>query len=57
VAAHQGSSWDTAGAYMPPCSGGMGNRYYVTVNAVYQASPESKEFKLLGQAVLELGKY
>ena len=57
VAAHQGSSWDTAGAYMPPCSGGMGNRYYVTIKAIYQASPKSKEFKLLGQAVLELGRY
>jgi hypothetical protein len=57
VAAHQGSSWDKAGAYMPPCSGGMGNRYYVTVKAGFKASPESKEFKMLGQAVLELGKF
>ena len=57
VAGHQGSSWDKAGAYMPPCSGGMGNRYYVTVKAVYQASLENKEFELLGQSVLELGKF
>ena len=57
VAPHLAPEWDKAGAYMPPCSGGMGNRYYVTINAVYQATPESKEFKLLGQAVLELGKY
>ena len=53
----QAPSWDKAGAYMPPCSGGRGNAYYVTVNAVYQSKPETKEFKLLGQAVLELGKY
>jgi hypothetical protein len=57
VSPHQAPHWDKAGAYMPPCSGGAGNSYYVTVNAVYQATPERKEFKLLGQAVLELGKY
>lgn len=56
VAAHAGGHFK-AGAYMPPCSGGMGNRYYVTVKAVFKASPESKEFKLLGQVVLELGKF
>ncbi len=56
VAKHQGFR-NKGDAYLPPCSGGGGNSYYVTVNAVYQATPESKEFKLLGQAVLELGKY
>ena len=56
VAAHAGGHFK-AGAYMPPCSGGMGNEYYVTIKAVYQASPESEEFKLLGQAVLDLGKF
>jgi hypothetical protein len=57
VSAHQAPGWDKAGAYMPPCSGGRGNSYYVTVKAVYQSSSENKEFKLLGQAVLELGTY
>ena len=57
VSPHQAPGWDKAGAYMPPCSGGRGNSYYVTVKAVYQASNENKEFKLLGQAVLELGTY
>ena len=57
ISPHQAPGWDKAGAYMPPCSGGRGNSYYVTVNAVYQATQERKEFKLLGQAVLELGKY
>ncbi len=57
VSPHQAPNWDKAGAYMPPCSGGRGNAYYVTVNAVYQSTPESKKYKLLGQAVLELGKY
>ena len=57
VSPHQAPGWDKAGAYMPPCSGGRGNSYYVTVKAVYQSSSENKEFKLIGQAVLELGTY
>jgi len=57
VSPHQAPGWDKAGAYMPPCSGGRGNSYYVTVKAVYQSSSENKEFKLLGQVVLELGTY
>lgn len=57
IAPHQGPDWDTAGAYMPPCSGGMGNAYYVTIKAVHRSSDEDKEFKVLGQTVLELGIY
>ena len=57
ITPHQGSEWCKAGAYQPPCSGGMGNSYYVTVKAVYQATPKSKKFTLLGQSVLELGEY
>jgi hypothetical protein len=54
---HQASSFDTAGAYMPPCSGGIGNSYYVTVKAVELLSKEDKTFILLGQGILELGRY
>ncbi len=54
---HQASSFDTAGAYMPPCSGGIGNSYYVTVRAVELLSKEDKTFILLGQGILELGRY
>ena len=54
---HQASSFDTAGAYMPPCSGGIGNSYYVTVKAVMLISEEDKTYTLLGQGILELGKY
>jgi hypothetical protein len=57
VSPHQAPDWDQAGAYMPPCSGGRGNSYYVTVKAVYQSSNEDMEFKLMGQAVLQLGTY
>jgi hypothetical protein len=56
VSAHQGSTWDKAGAYMPPCSGGNGNLYVVKVKAVYDA-PEGQESKLLGEGNLSLGRY
>jgi hypothetical protein len=57
VAPHQAPGWDKAGAYLPPCSGGRGNSYYVTVKAAHRSSGDSKEFELLDQAVLELGTY
>lgn len=56
VSAHNNPSWDTAGAYMPPCSGGRGNRYYVTVKAVYDA-PEGQESKMLAKGQTNLGSY
>jgi hypothetical protein len=57
VEEHRAPSFDTAGAYMPPCSGGAGNSYYVTVKAVQVLSKEDKSFALLGEGVLDLGKY
>jgi hypothetical protein len=57
VAAHANPAWDKAGAYMPPCSGGRGNYYYVTVKAVNYASPDDKQPKLLGIGELSLGRY
>ncbi|MBU2590745.1 MAG: hypothetical protein ABIJ24_02695 [Nitrospinota bacterium] len=55
VTAHSNPKWDKAGAYMPPCSGGKGNRYYVTVKAVQVA--EGKEAKVLAEGMIQLGKY
>ena len=57
VAAHANPSWDKAGAYMPPCSGGRGNYYYVTVKAVYDALSKGEESKLLGKGKIGLGRY
>ena len=57
VAAHVNPSWDKAGAYMPPCSGGRGNRYDVTVKAVFEAPDPKNESKLLGKADLTMGNY
>ncbi len=56
VSAHANPSWDVAGAYMPPCSGGQGNSYYATLKAVYDA-PNGEQSELLGKGKIELGKY
>jgi hypothetical protein len=45
------------GAYLPPCSGGQGNEYYATIKAVYKAESDMETSRLLGQAVIEMGKY
>lgn len=50
VNAHLSPGWDKAGAYMPPCSGGKGNSYYVTIKVM-------KGDKELDSTVVELGKY
>ncbi len=57
IEAHQAPDVDTAGAYMPPCSGGIGNSYYVTVRAVKLISADGKTFTPLGEGILELGSY
>ena len=54
VAAHQAPNWDKAGAYLPPCSGGRGNGYYLTVRAVHQTDGEQE---VLAEVELEMGKY
>jgi hypothetical protein len=54
VAEHKAPAWDKAGAYLPPCSGGRGNRYYLTVKAVHRMGDEIHE---LASVVLEMGKY
>ncbi len=54
VKEHQAPTWDKAGAYLPPCSGGHGNSYYVTVKAVHKMGDETHE---LASTTVELGKY
>lgn len=53
---HKAPGWDKAGAYMPPCSGGNGNSYYVTVKAIQKVKGRT-EGKVLAQTVVELGRY
>lgn len=50
VEAHRGPDWDTAGAYMPPCSGGRGNAYYVTIKA-------TQEDRVVATTMLEMGTF
>lgn len=57
VQEHLAPGFDTPGAYMPPCSGGAGNSYYVTVKAVELVSMEELSFNVLRQGILELGEY
>ena len=55
VEKHRGKGWDKEGAYMPPCSGGNGHNYYVTVKAVSDMKKTS--YRLLGESRLEMGVY
>ena len=57
VEAHRGQEWDKAGAYMPPCSGGRGNRYYVTVKAIRRTGENDLKGQVLAIGTLELGRY
>lgn len=50
IEAHRSPGWDTAGAYMPPCSGGKDHEYYLTVKAV-------KGDHVNAETVIEMGKY
>ena len=50
IEAHRSPGWDKAGAYMPPCSGGKGHIYSVTVKAVAGD-------KVMAETTLEMGKY
>jgi hypothetical protein len=45
------------GAYLPPCSGGHGNRYMARVMAVFQDSQSSVLPLVLAEAVIFLGRY
>lgn len=50
IEAQRAPGWDKAGAYMPPCSGGRGHEYYVTIKAV-------SGDKVTATTVLQMGKY
>ncbi|MDA7745937.1 hypothetical protein N8878_01210 [Psychromonas sp.] len=50
IEAHRSPGWDKAGAYMPPCSGGKGHAYYVTVKTMKGDMETSS-------TVLEMGKF
>lgn len=51
---HLAPNWDTAGSYMPPCSGGGGHNYTVKIEAF---AINQQEIKLLDTSIISLGKY
>lgn len=55
LSAHKAPSWDTAGAYMPPCSGGGGNEYVVVVKAVTMNGDEVSD--ALAITEVAMGRY
>ncbi len=55
IEAQRAPTWDKEGAYLPPCSGGQGNDYYVTIKAVKEVDGGIR--KVLGEAEVFLGKY
>lgn len=57
VSPHRATKWDTAGAYLPPCSGGRGNSYYIIVKAVIQEDPDIKRFEVLARTTVDLAVY
>lgn len=57
AAPHRGST-SPGTAYLPPCSGGIGNSYFAVVKAVRFADPEARQgIEVLGERILELGRY
>ena len=50
-------SWDKAGAYLPPCSGGQGNKYSVTVQASKIKNLDKKKFKKIARKKITMGRY
>lgn len=52
--AHRNPKWDKVGAYMPPCSGGKGHLYYVTIQAVHY---DGDKTVVLAKSILEMGKF
>jgi len=55
ISKHKGGG--EPGAYLPPCSGGKSNKYYVTVKAVKLESEDGTSFKTLAEEMLTLGFY
>lgn len=52
---HKG--WSKPGAYLPPCSGGQGHLYFVTVRAVKLNPDGSGKYEELDKAKTNLGRY
>jgi len=55
---HRGTGWSgTGGAYLPPCSGGRGNTYTITISAVKMNSDKTGIANKLAEKKFTLGTY
>lgn len=54
--AHRGGR-GAPGAYLPPCSGGRGNRYFADVKAVKTGDDRTGELLLIAEGSIFLGQY
>lgn len=57
IAAHRKPFQSKPGAYLPPCSGGKGNYYYLVVKAILLPVSLEIPAELLGQGKIALGRY
>lgn len=56
VEAQRAPGWDTAGAYLPPCSGGRGNDYFIDVKAVKLGEGQTVS-EVLTETSIKMGVY
>jgi hypothetical protein len=57
IAAHQEPFKYKPGAYLPPCSGGMGDNYYLVVKAIWLPDSTDMPPEIVGQGKITLGRY
>ena len=57
IGAHQKPFRNKPGAYLPPCSGGQGNLYSLTVKAIWLPDSPDMPPEILGQGKISLGRY
>ena len=57
IAAHRKPFQYKQGAYLPPCSGGKGDYYYLVVKAVRLPDSFEEQGEIVGQGKLFLGRY
>ena len=56
VKAHGAPTWDTAGAYLPPCSGGRKNDYFIDVKAV-KLGADKDVSEVLAEGSIKFAKF
>ncbi len=57
IAAHRKPFQNKPGAYLPPCSGGKGDYYYLIVKAIWLPDSPDVQPEILGQGKIPLGRY